>query len=578
MDTKNFYKIKVPALFSVMLLLACHSAKADFTFREPVNLGPVINSAFADASNCTSADHLELYFCSNRPGGLGDLDIWVSVRQSIEEPWEPPVNLGSPVNSQYVEAYPSLSSDGLTLYFSDLYTGTPRPGGLGGADIWMTARSSCDDPWTAPVNLGAPVNSSAMDICPTVSGDGLTLVFASSRIGTGGPYDLWMSTRAEAQDPWGTPVNLGANVNSSSYGELECSMSADGLALFFASGRPGGLSNYDLWMTTRKSLQDPWERTVNVGSIVNSTSTEGAAGVSADMRTLYFDSDRPGGFGGYDLWAAPIVPVVDLNGNGFVDSKDMCIIVDNWCTDNPLCDIGPAPWGDGIVDVQDLIVLSHHLFEEVFPPELVAYWKLDETEGDIAYNSISENHGVLSGNPARQPDSGKMAGAIQFDSIDDYITTDFVLNPSLGPFSVFAWIKGGVPGQVIISQSDGTGTGEDWLCNDTSNGNLMTGLLPQKIGRYYPEPLISESIIIDGQWRHVGFVWDGSYRILYVDGIEVAKDATAQNPLKSATGGLYIGASKDLDAGTFFAGSIDDVRIYDSALSAEQIRTVFNLY
>ncbi len=127
---------------------------------------------------------------------------------------------------------------------------------------------------------------------------------------------------------------------------------------------------------------------------------------------------------------------------------------------------------------------------------------------------------------------------------------------------------------MIISQSDGTGIGETWLCADTSNGNLITGLVPQKIGRYFPQPLISESIISDGQWHHIGFVWDGSYRILYADGIEVANDTAAQNPLKSATGGLYIGAGKNLDEGTFFSGLIDDVRIYDLALTAEQIEAL----
>ncbi len=84
--------------------------------------------------------------------------------------------------------------------------------------------------------------------------------------------------------------------------------------------------------------------------------------------TLYFDSEnRPGGLGSFDIWQAPILPIVDLNSDGIVDATDMCIIVNNWGTDNSLCDMGPMPWGDGIVDVQDLIVLAEHLFEE-FPP------------------------------------------------------------------------------------------------------------------------------------------------------------------------------------------------------------------
>ncbi|MFC1604441.1 kelch repeat-containing protein [Planctomycetota bacterium] len=273
----------------------------------------------------------------------------------------------------------------------------------------------------------------------------------------------------------------------------------------------------------------------------------------------------------YDTGFIVTPPLPDFNGDGIIDSVDMCMMVDYWGTDEPLYDIAPPPFGDGIVDVQDLILLAEHLFEEIFPPELIAYWKLDETEGNIADNSTSDNHGILSGNPTWKPDSGQVAGALEFDGIDNYITTDFVLDPSLGAFSVLVWWKGGVPGQVIISQSDGIGSGEIWLGMDALGGNLMTGLVPPPAGRFIPQPLVSGSIITYDQWRHIGFVWDGLYRILYVDGIEVAKDAAAQNPLKSATGGLYIGASKTLDAGTYFSGLIDDVRIYNVSLSAEEI-------
>jgi len=96
----------------------------------------------------------------------------------------------------------------------------------------------------------------------------------------------------------------------------------------------------------------------------------------------------------------------------------------------------------------------------------------------------------------------------------------------------------------------------------------MTGLVPPPVGRFIAQPLGSQVVINDGLWHNVGFVWDGSYRYLYVDGIEVAKDAIALTlaPLESATGGLYIGAGKNLDAGTFFSGLIDDVRIYNRAV------------
>jgi hypothetical protein len=90
---------------------------------------------------------------------------------------------------------------------------------------------------------------------------------------------------------------------------------------------------------------------------------------SPDGSTLFFRSNRKGGSGGHDIWQASIEPIVDLNADGIVDALDMCIIVDHWGTDEPLCDIGPMPWGDGIVDIQDLIVLAEHLFEEVPPVE-----------------------------------------------------------------------------------------------------------------------------------------------------------------------------------------------------------------
>jgi N-acetylneuraminic acid mutarotase len=259
----------------------------------------------------------------------------------------------------------------------------------------------------------------------------------------------------------------------------------------------------------------------------------------------------------------------DFNEDSVVDALDMALMVDHWHTDAPRYDLAPSPAGDGIVDVQDLVALSEHLFED---ERLLAQWKLDETEGDVAYDSAGGNFGTLSGNPIWQPDSGQVAGALQFDGLDDYISTDKVLNPKFAEFSVFAWIKGGSPGQVIISQKNSFGgVGATWLGIDPVNGCLMTELVSPPIGRFIAEPLESNFIITDDIWHHVGFVWDGSYRTLYVDGIEVAKDTNILTSLENSDGGLYIGVNKSRNAGTFFSGLIDDVRIYNTALSAEEI-------
>jgi len=259
----------------------------------------------------------------------------------------------------------------------------------------------------------------------------------------------------------------------------------------------------------------------------------------------------------------------DFNGDGIVDSADVCIMVDHWHTDYPLCDIAPAPFGDGIVDVQDLILLSEHLFEDY---RMIAHWMLDEEAGETAHDSARNYNGTLNGEPLWQPEGGILDGALEFDGNDDYISTPFVLNPEEKSFSAFAWIQGGSPGQVIISQSDITGArgtipGCTWLGINSSNGSLMTGLMDTAFG-----PLESDSFITDGQWHHIGLVYDlvTMRRHLYLDGAEVAADTDFIGGVQT-TGGLYIGAGQALDASSFFSGLIDDVRVYNIALTAEEI-------
>ena len=163
---------------------------------------------------------------------------------------------------------------------------------------------------------------------------------------------------------WGTPINLGPPINTS-YHDWSPNISPDGLLLLFTSNRSGGSGGNDTWMTRRVTRDDPWGPPANLGPIVNSVIEEWDPSLSADGSTLYFNR----GTASHDLWQASIFPIVDFNGDGIVDAADMCIIVDHWGTDEPLCDIGPMPWGDGIVDVQDLIVLAEHLFEEIPPVE-----------------------------------------------------------------------------------------------------------------------------------------------------------------------------------------------------------------
>jgi N-acetylneuraminic acid mutarotase len=254
--------------------------------------------------------------------------------------------------------------------------------------------------------------------------------------------------------------------------------------------------------------------------------------------------------------------IFDLNRDQKVDCADMSIMINYLDTDEPFCDIAPPPFGDGIVDAQDIILLVEHMFEDY---RAIAQWKMDEKSGDIAYESVNGLDATLHGGPIWQSVGGKYAGALEFDGIDDYVSTPFILNPGNGSLGAFAWIKVSASGQVIISQTgDFGGT---LIGTNPSDGKLMTGFS----GMYFGD-LFSETAVTDGQWHHVGFVYDMNtfHRLLYVDGAQVAEDATVVSGLPS-DGGLYIGASKDLEAGTLFSGFIDDVRIYDVALTAEEI-------
>lgn len=272
----------------------------------------------------------------------------------------------------------------------------------------------------------------------------------------------------------------------------------------------------------------------------------------SDASALFPDGIHPNAEGA-KLIAEAIAPIStpDFNVDGIVDAADMCIIVDHWGENYRLCDIGPAPFGDGIIDVQDLIVLAEYLFEE---PGLIAYWKLDETEGTLAQDSAGNNEAVIFGDALWQPNGGQLDGALQLDGVDDYVGTDFILNPTEESFSVLAWIKGGAAGQVVISQRGGA----NWLCTDPLDGNLITEL--KGTGRS-ASPLQSQTIITDDNWHHIGLVWDGSHRMLYVDEVAVAEDTQAN--LVASENGLYIGAGKAVEVGSFWSGLIDDVRIYN---------------
>jgi hypothetical protein len=261
----------------------------------------------------------------------------------------------------------------------------------------------------------------------------------------------------------------------------------------------------------------------------------------------------------------------DLNGDWRVDEQDMVLLNEYIANNDMLGDIAPAAKRDSFPDDKDIELMIQYMGTEI--PEmptneanLIAHWKFDEIEGTIAYGIYDiygerTPAGQVHGNALWLSDGGISGGAIQLDGINDYISTSVTLEPIEGDFSVFAWIKGGTAGEVIISQEGGA----NWLMADEVDGGLRTDLkAPAVTGRAAKPagpPLIASASIIDGDWHQAGFVRDGGERIIYVDDIEVARD-TAEH-LEPSSGVLNIGTGTNMEAGTFWSGLIDDVRIYN---------------
>ena len=333
-------------------------ARADFTFGAPVNIQsdfPFLDIA-SDSVDCFSADGLEMYFESPRAGGQGDLDIWVSKRASIQDNWGPPENLGATVNSASADWGASISADGLSLYFDSV-------GSAGRPNVYVAKRATTQDNWGTPVSVGAAVNTVSAAY-PCISTDELELHFVSDRPGGQGNADMWVATRATVNDEWGPPVNLGPAINSPNWDGYP-SISPDGLLLFLCSNRPGAHPWGDIYVARRASRSAPWQPPVNLGPTVNVTCWN-APIVSADGSSLYIHCD-PKCDMTYWTYKAQILPTVDFNADGKVDKADLLALVLALGTDNALYDIGPMPWGDGVVDIEDVKVFVAE-WEKANPP------------------------------------------------------------------------------------------------------------------------------------------------------------------------------------------------------------------
>ncbi|HEX5051962.1 MAG TPA: hypothetical protein VFZ65_09335, partial [Planctomycetota bacterium] len=187
---------------------------------------------------------------------------------------------------------PTLSEDELYMVFA-----SDRPGGLGGYDLYETSRPSVDALWAPPQNL-VQLNSAGADYEPNLSYDGLELYFASTRAGGLGTSDLYRSQRPSPFAPWGPPQNIGAPINGAGIANDDPFLSQDGLQLFYTGPGAGGA---DILVAQRPAIGAPFGAPQPFAP-ANSASFDHSAVVDGSGDTVWFSSTRAGGPLGSSDW------------------------------------------------------------------------------------------------------------------------------------------------------------------------------------------------------------------------------------------------------------------------------------
>jgi len=264
-----------------------------------VNMGANINSENDEYLPAVTADEQTIVITVRRPSdentinkqsGLEE-DFYISKKVNGE--WQKSVPIGPPLNTFGNEGAQCISPDGQYIYF----TACNRNDGYGSCDIYFSYKKG--DEWSIPENLGEPINTSFWESQPSISSDGKTLYFTSNRKGGKGGMDIWKSVKYE-NNRWSIPVNLGDSINTP-YNELSPFIHPDNQTLYFSSDGRIGMGGKDIYYS-RKKDDGNWSSPINIGYPINTYADEINLIVNAKGDLAYYSSDKPGGYGKYDLY------------------------------------------------------------------------------------------------------------------------------------------------------------------------------------------------------------------------------------------------------------------------------------
>lgn len=210
-------------------------------------------------------------------------------------------NIGPVVNGAFPDYTPVITADESILIFT-----SRREGNMGTKtssyldqeeefpmeDIYQS--NKVNGKWTEPVNLGAPVNTDDHDAAIALSPDGSRLfIYKDNQEG-----DIYVSERKGLN--WTKPKSLGPKINLAKFSEQSCSISSDGKTLYFSSNRPGGYGGLDIWKSTL--IKGEWSEPLNMGPKINTKEDEDSPFIHPDGVTLYYSSKGKKTMGGYDIF------------------------------------------------------------------------------------------------------------------------------------------------------------------------------------------------------------------------------------------------------------------------------------
>lgn len=284
-------------VFYLMLALA-PAAVAQQDFPERENLGPLVNSPYHEVLPVIAPDGKTLYFVrKEHPENAGlerKDDIWVS-RVQADGSWGPAENIGSPLNDDGFNFVCTVMPDNNALLLGNKYyrDGTQDEG------VAITARS--DSGWSFPQNLEIRNINNLSDLSEyTMSPDGRVIIMSVLRADSIGGRDLYVSIRKE-DDKWTDPENMGTSINSP-FADITPFLAADGVTLYFSSDRPGGFGSNDVYMTRRQDYTwKNWSPPRNLGYPINTSGWDAYYTVPANGEFAYFVSTSSG-FGKGDLF------------------------------------------------------------------------------------------------------------------------------------------------------------------------------------------------------------------------------------------------------------------------------------